>query len=66
MICIIGRKRLCPCCKKHKFEEPGKYEICPVCNWEDDPKQRKDPDYAGGANELSLREYRRNYLERNE
>ena len=61
MIFIIGRKRLCPCCRKHRFEEIGKYEICPVCKWEDDPVQRKDPDFAGGANELSLNEYRRKF-----
>lgn len=47
---------LCPCCGKHSFNEAGTYEICPVCGWEDDPKQRRDEALAGGANELSLRE----------
>jgi len=37
---------------------PGTYEICPVCGWEDDPVQFRDPDRAGGANEMSLNEAR--------
>ena len=46
--------RLCPCCGRHYFEEKDAYEICPVCGWEDDPLQRREPDFAGGANALSL------------
>ena len=61
---IFGRNRLCPCCKRYRFKENGKYEICPVCNWEDDPVQRKDHDYEGGANKLSLNAYKSEYLER--
>ncbi|HEP9402485.1 hydrolase, partial [Pseudomonas aeruginosa] len=40
----------CPCCGYLTFdEEPcGTYEICPVCYWEDDIAQNKDPDYDGG------------------
>lgn len=45
---------ICPCCGQHKFEEADFYEICPVCGWEDDGIQRDDPDYTGGANEMSL------------
>jgi hypothetical protein len=37
----------------------GQYEICGVCDWEDDPVQAADPHFAGGANELSLVEARR-------
>ena len=46
----------CPVCKKHYFKSVGDYEICPICHWEDDPVQRKDPDFKGGANKLSLNE----------
>ena len=53
--CFRWRK-LCPVCSKHSFEEAGKYEICPVCGWEDDPVQRRDPDFPGGANKMSLNE----------
>ncbi|MBR1270839.1 hypothetical protein JQ629_25520 [Bradyrhizobium sp. AUGA SZCCT0222] len=48
----------CPCCRSSVVSEPGNYEICQVCGWEDDPVQAADPDYAGGANELSLNQYR--------
>jgi len=44
----------CPLCGSKTITEPGAYEICPVCGWEDDPVQSKDPDYAGGANTQSL------------
>jgi hypothetical protein len=30
------------------------YEICSVCEWEDDLYQRANPDAGGGANKLSL------------
>jgi hypothetical protein len=42
---------------------PGTYQICPVCYWEDDPVQFADPTYAGGANQVSLLEARKNYVE---
>ncbi len=44
----------CPCCSSPVLTEVGAYEICPVCNWEDDPVQSADPDFAGGANTMSL------------
>ncbi len=49
---------LCPCCKKHYFQELDFYEVCPVCNWQDDPVQRDDPDFDGGANDMSLNQAR--------
>ena len=49
----------CPCCGFIVFaEEPGSYDLCPVCNWEDDAVQARDPEYRGGANVESLREAR--------
>jgi hypothetical protein len=54
-------KHPCPCCGKALPGEPGDFEICPVCNWEDDPVQSKDPDFAGGANELSLNEAKKQF-----
>ena len=46
----------CVCCGSLTMEEqpPGTYQVCPVCGWEDDKAQYRDPDYAGGANEMSL------------
>jgi hypothetical protein len=40
---------------------PGTFEICPVCNWEDDDVQFYDIDFKGGANEECLREARENF-----
>ena len=53
---LFKRKYRCPVCGKHYFDEIGAYEICPVCGWEDDPLQRREPDLKGGANSMSLNE----------
>ena len=55
----------CPVCGRGAFEAPGRFEICEFCGWEDDPVQRRDPDFAGGANHLSLRQARLVYLAEN-
>lgn len=44
----------CPVCGSHTIGDPGTYEICDVCGWEDDPVQSADAGYAGGANVESL------------
>ncbi|WP_119313716.1 CPCC family cysteine-rich protein [Calidithermus terrae] len=53
----------CPCCSYLTLSSapPGTFEICPVCYWEDDNVQFNDPDYAGGANAVSLNEARANF-----
>ncbi len=51
----------CPCCGYLTLLEPGAYEICDVCFWEDDSFQRDNPDDAGGANKVSLSEAQANY-----
>ncbi|QHC36517.1 CPCC family cysteine-rich protein [Komagataeibacter xylinus] len=48
----------CPCCEALTISEYGDYEICMICNWEDDPVQSADPDFSGGANILSLNQAR--------
>ncbi|HRI65922.1 MAG TPA: CPCC family cysteine-rich protein [Polyangium sp.] len=52
----------CPCCKLRTLTERKHYEICSICNWEDDPLQEERTDYAGGANTVSLNEARRNFM----
>jgi cold shock CspA family protein len=52
----------CPVCDNAVEGESGAYEICGVCNWEDDPTQRNDSAYRGGANVLSLDEARRTWV----
>ena len=49
----------CPICGKHYFRQRGNFEICPVCKWENDDIQMKHPDMAGGANKVSLNEYKK-------
>lgn len=51
----------CPCCGEYTIETPGMYDICKVCGWEDDDTQSADPDYAGGANSLSLNQYKEQF-----
>ncbi len=48
----------CPCCRYLTLSEPppGTFEICPVCFWEADEVQARDPEWRGGANGISLRE----------
>lgn len=56
-------KYTCPCCgyKTLDVAPPGSFGICGICFWEDDNVQYEDPDYAGGANEPSLRQAQKNY-----
>lgn len=56
-------KYKCPCCGNITLsdEPPGTFEICPVCYWEDDDMQYKDPSFRGGANKISLNEASTNY-----
>lgn len=57
----------CPVCGQYTFKSgPGSYEICPVCGWEDDKAQYKDPNLKGGANKLSLKEYKERYEKNHE
>lgn len=58
------QKRACPCCGfKTLRSGQGDYEICAVCFWEDDPVGYTQPDYAGGANGVSLIDAKKNFLE---
>ncbi len=53
----------CACCGFLTMSdaEPGTFEICPICFWEDDRVQFNDIDFTGGANEESLRQARHNF-----
>ena len=51
-------KHLCPVCGMYEFPEKDSYDVCQVCGWEDDGVQLEDPDFAGGANTLSLNQFR--------
>lgn len=53
----------CPCCGARVIKALGGYEICAVCGWEDDPVQSNEPNYAGGANKMSLNQARKEWLD---
>jgi hypothetical protein len=42
-------------------EPPGSYDICPICDWEDDDSQLRFPAMGGGANKMSLIEAQRSF-----
>lgn len=54
-------ENICPCCERHHFENIDFFEVCPVCLWLDDGVQRDNPNYSGGANKLSLNEFRKRW-----
>lgn len=58
-----GRRHACPCCRCFTLKEPGSFEICPVCFWEDDGQGDDDADevLAGPNGDLSLTRARANY-----
>jgi hypothetical protein len=51
----------CPCCGFLTLDSPGTFDICPICNWEDDNVQFHEAAYRGGANLVSLNEARANF-----
>ena len=56
-------KYVCKCCGCASLDSAEEYEICPVCYWEKDELQERDPVMSGGANSVSLNEARKNYEE---
>ena len=54
----VGESYICPVCGKYTFEYAGDFDICPVCNWEDDLCQLENPDEEDCANHMSLNQAR--------
>lgn len=56
----------CPCCGFYTLPQRGKWDICKVCFWEDDSENDEfdspASDQVHGANGVSLREGRENFL----
>lgn len=42
---------ICPVCGKSTLEA---FEVCQVCDWQNDRVQMMHPDMEGGANNMSL------------
>jgi Cysteine-rich CPCC len=62
---MVTEKFACPCCGYNTFgQKPnGSHEICEVCFWEDDLSQLEDYNYEGGANQISLKNAQKNFIE---
>ena len=58
----LMNKLTCPCCgfKTLDTEHYGSYTLCPVCFWEDDEVQIRNPTW-GGAN-LPLIDAQKNFI----
>ncbi|BCZ48905.1 hypothetical protein psyc5s11_49720 [Clostridium gelidum] len=63
MINKYKKKFKCPCCGYPTLDEKSNYDICIICNWEDDGQDDADADQVcGGPNgEYSLTEARNNF-----
>ena len=48
----------CPICGEYEFAAENNFDVCPVCEWENDGVQMDDPTYWGGANDLCLNDYK--------
>jgi hypothetical protein len=56
-------KYACPCCGYFTLDRPlDRYEICPLCWWEADAEQSRNPLCEEGPNLLSLEQARQRFL----
>ena len=53
---------LCPVCGKYEFE--CEFDVCRICEWQHNKVQQKDHDFRGGANRLSVNDYRADRLKK--
>ncbi|HEY5758454.1 MAG TPA: CPCC family cysteine-rich protein [Steroidobacter sp.] len=60
---LLRGRECCPCCGYPTLEAGADYEICELCNWEDDGQSDADADAVrGGPNaDYSLSEARLNF-----
>ena len=58
-----GVRYTCPCCGYLTLDERGGYDICELCNWEDDGQDDPHADevYGGPNGRYSLAEARQNF-----
>lgn len=55
----------CPCCGYDTLLERCRFEICPICWWEDDGQDNEQADevWGGPNSDLSLSQARKNFLQ---
>ena len=53
----------CMVCRNFTLPEDGLYEICDICNWQNDDCALDHPDIVGGPNKMSLNEARKAWKE---
>ena len=54
----LSLNKKCACCLHRSLPAHTEYNICPICDWIDDPSQNANPDLTQGSNPISLREAR--------
>lgn len=61
---LLAERLRCPCCGYPTLDSSADYEICELCNWEDDGQSNDDADeIRGGPNaDYSLTEAHNNFL----
>jgi hypothetical protein len=61
---ISQNMQRCPCCDYFSLAERGKCLVCPVCFWEDDCEDPKNPQWEEPSdlnNDVTLKEARCNF-----
>ena len=51
----------CPCCDYFTLDGRGRFDICPICYWEDDGQNLDGLDVVSGPNHITLRAARQNF-----
>jgi hypothetical protein len=51
----------CPVCGENNFDGENDFDVCPICEGENDGVQADDPAYWGGANDLCLNDYKKEW-----
>ena len=53
----------CPVCGEYEFEAHNDFDACDICHWQNDGVQLSDPTYWGGANDLSLNDFKKQWMD---
>ena len=56
----VEKLEVCPCCNYRTLKSRGNYDICRLCNWEDNGLN--DDEKYSGPNHMALGEYRESFL----